>query len=68
MKSKQELIDLRAMNVAELNENLLVVLKQQFDLRMQHSAEQLSDISKLNKTKKTIARIKTLIKDNNNNE
>ncbi len=68
MKSKEELKTLRVMSGAELSEHLLIVLKQNFDLRMQHSAEQLSDISKLNSMKKTIARIKTLIKEKENNE
>lgn len=70
MKIQEELVNLRAMNNKELQDNLLVLLKSQFDMRMQHSATQLSDISKLNKIKKSIARVKTLIRANteNNNE
>ena len=55
--------ELREQDEIKLNEELLSLLKEHFELRMQKSTSQLSDLSKLKKTKKSIAQIKTIIKE-----
>ena len=55
--------ELRNQNVAQLNEQLITLLKEHFELRMQKSTSQLTDLSKLGKTKKAIAQIKTIINE-----
>ena len=55
--------ELRNQDVAQLNEQLITLLKEHFELRMQKSTSQLTDLSKLGKTKKAIAHIKTIINE-----
>ena len=55
--------ELRDQDVIQLNEQLITLLKEQFELRMQKSTSQLTDLSKLGKTKKAIAQIKTIINE-----
>ena len=55
--------ELREQDEIKLNEELILLLKEHFELRMQKSTSQLSDLSKLRKTKKAIAQIKTIIKE-----
>ena len=55
--------ELRDQDVIQLNEQLITLLKEQFELRMQKSTSQLTDLSKLGKTKKAIAQIKTIISE-----
>jgi large subunit ribosomal protein L29 len=55
--------ELRSQNASALNETLMALLKEHFELRMQHKSAQLDDASKLRKIKKTIARVKTMIKE-----
>ena len=55
--------ELRNQDVAQLNEQLISLLKEHFELRMQKSTSQLTDLSKLGKTKKAIAQIKTIINE-----
>ena len=55
--------ELRDQEVTQLNEQLITLLKEQFELRMQKSTSQLTDLSKLGKTKKAIAQIKTIINE-----
>ena len=55
--------ELRNQDVAQLNEQLITQLKEHFELRMQKSTSQLTDLSKLGKTKKAIAQIKTIINE-----
>ena len=54
--------ELREQDVDVLNENLMTLLKEHFELRMQHKSAQLADNSKLGKTKKSIAQVKTIIR------
>lgn len=53
--------ELRAKSAAELNTELLELLKAQFSLRMQLATQQLSNTSQLNKVRKDIARVRTLL-------
>ncbi|MDC0198317.1 50S ribosomal protein L29 [Candidatus Thioglobus sp.] len=55
--------ELRNQDLTQLNEQLITLLKEQFELRMQKSTSQLTDLSKLGKTKKAIAQIKTIISE-----
>ena len=55
--------ELREQDEIKLNEELITLLKEHFELRMQKSTSQLSDLSKLKKIKKSIAQIKTIIKE-----
>ena len=55
--------ELREQDVSQLQEGLMELLKEHFELRMQQSTSQLSDLSKLSKTKKAIAQIKTIINE-----
>ena len=55
--------ELRNQDLTQLNEQLITLLKEQFELRMQKSTSQLTDLSKLGKTKKAIAQIKTIINE-----
>ena len=55
--------ELREQDLPQLNEELVKILKEHFELRMQHSTGQLTDLSKLGKTKRSIAQIKTIINE-----
>ncbi|MDR0634388.1 MAG: 50S ribosomal protein L29 [Azoarcus sp.] len=56
--------ELRAKGAAELNQELLDLLKAHFSLRMQHATQQLSNTSQLGKVRRDIARVRTLIREN----
>ena len=53
--------EIRELSVADLNAKVLELKKELFELRFQQATGQLEEVSKLSKTKKTIARIKTVI-------
>ena len=55
--------ELREKDLYQLNEELMTLLKENFELRMQHRSSQLTDLSKLSKTKRSIAQIKTIINE-----
>ena len=55
--------ELRDQDVTQLNEQLITLRKEQFELGMQKSTSQLTALSKLGKTKKAIAQIKTIINE-----
>lgn len=55
--------ELRTQSVEELNTTLMDLHKEHFNLRMQHKGAELNDTSSLNKIKKNIARVKTIIKE-----
>ncbi len=55
--------ELRAKSVAELQEELLAQSRAQFGLRMQLATQQMTDSSQLGKTRREIARIKTILKE-----
>ncbi len=54
--------ELRNQSVSALNEMLIKLLKEHFEFRMQHKSSQLDNFSKLGRTKKSIAQIKTIIR------
>ncbi len=53
--------ELKEKNVEELNAELLELLREQFNLRMQASTGQLSQTHSLRKVRRDIARVKTVI-------
>jgi large subunit ribosomal protein L29 len=53
--------ELRAKDMAQLNQELNDLLKAQFSLRMQVATQQLTNNSQLKKTRRGIARVRTII-------
>ena len=53
--------ELRAQDMAQLNQELNDLLKAQFSLRMQVATQQLTNNSQLKKTRRDIARVRTII-------
>jgi large subunit ribosomal protein L29 len=53
--------ELREKNPEELNEELLNLLREQFNLRMQQSTGQLEKTDQLKKVRRSIARVKTVL-------
>lgn len=54
--------ELNEKTVEELRTELLDLLKEQFNLRMQNATGQLSNSAQLKTTRRTIARVKTIIR------
>ena len=59
--------EVRAMSVEQLNEKLASLKKDLFFLRMQHATNQLDNPQKLVQTKRDIARVKTMIREKEEN-
>jgi large subunit ribosomal protein L29 len=57
MKTKE----LREKSVADLNKELLELLKEQFKLRMQAATQQLNKTSELNRVRRGVARVRTIL-------
>lgn len=55
--------ELRAKSVAELNTELLGLLKAQFSLRMQLATQQLNNTSQIGKVRRDIARVRTILRE-----
>lgn len=55
--------ELRDKSVNELKEQLLELLREQFNLRMQKATGQLSQAHLLKQTRRDIARVKTVINE-----
>jgi len=53
--------DLRAKSDSELQQELNSLLRAQFGLRMQKATQQLTNTSQLGKTRRDIARVRTLL-------
>jgi len=60
MKSAQRLSDLKAMSTDLLQDELLKLKKEQFNLRFQKATGQLENTARVTEVRKDIARIKTL--------
>jgi large subunit ribosomal protein L29 len=60
MKSTQRLSDLKAMSTDLLQDELLKLKKEQFNLRFQRATGQLENTARVTEVRKDIARIKTL--------
>lgn len=55
--------ELRVKEPAELNKELLELLKAQFSLRMQLATQQLNNTSQLGKVRRDIARVRTILRE-----
>jgi large subunit ribosomal protein L29 len=53
--------ELKNKSVADLQQELLSLNKEQFGLRMQVATQQLSNTSQLTKVRRSIARVKTVL-------
>ena len=53
--------ELKNKSVADLQQELLSLSKEQFSLRMQLATQQLSNTSQLTKVRRNIARVKTVL-------
>ncbi|MFV1921856.1 MAG: 50S ribosomal protein L29 [Methylotenera sp.] len=53
--------DLRSKNIDELNSELIELRRAQFSLRMQSATQQLNNPDQMKKTRRDIARIKTVL-------
>ena len=53
--------ELKEKSEEELNAELLNLLREQFNLRMQHSTGQLEKTDQLKKVRRSIARVKTIL-------
>ncbi len=53
--------ELKDKSVEELNAELVNLLREQFNLRMQHSTGQLEKTDQIRKVRRNIARVKTIL-------
>jgi len=60
MKSKQRVSDLQAMTADQLQDELVSLKKEQFNLRFQRATGQLENTARVTEVRKDIARVKTL--------
>ena len=60
MKSDQRLSDLKAMTTDQLQDELLTLKKEQFNLRFQKATGQLEKTARVRQIRRDIARIKTV--------
>ncbi len=60
MKAKQHLSDLRALSEDQLNDEVLKLKKEQFNLRFQRASGQLENTSRVRVVRREIARVKTI--------
>lgn len=61
MKSKQRLSDLKAMTPDQLQDNILVLKKEQLNLRFRKATGQLENTSRVKEVRRDLARIQTLL-------
>ena len=60
MKSNQRISDLRAMSDDQLNDEVLKLKKEQFNMRFQRATGQLENTSQVRVVRRDIARAKTI--------
>ena len=60
MKSKTRVTDLRVMTDDQLNDEVLRLKKEQFNLRFQRATGQLENTSRVREVRRDIARAKTI--------
>ena len=60
---KMKANEIRKMSAAELDKKLIDLKKDLFQLRLQHATNQLENPVKIAEVKKDIARVKTLIRE-----
>jgi large subunit ribosomal protein L29 len=60
MKTKQRFSDLKTMTPDQLQDELLSLKKEQFNLRFQRATGQLENTSRVREVRRDIARVRTL--------
>ncbi|KQS50414.1 MULTISPECIES: 50S ribosomal protein L29 [Methylobacterium] len=60
MKSTQRLSDLKALSPDQLNDELINLKKEQFNLRFQGATGQLENVARVREVRRDIARVRTL--------
>ena len=55
--------DLRSKSVEELNEELVALRREQFNLRMQQATGEMAQVHQHGRVKKDIARVKTVLNE-----
>jgi large subunit ribosomal protein L29 len=60
VKSTQRLSDLKALSPDQLNDELLNLKKEQFNLRFQGATGQLENVARVREVRRDIARVRTL--------
>ena len=60
MKSTQRLSDMKAMTPDQLQDELLSLKKEQFNLRFQRATGQLENTGRVREVRRDVARVKTL--------
>ena len=60
MKTKQRFSDLKTMTPDQLQDQLLSLKKEQFNLRFQRATGQLENTSRVREVRRDIARVRTL--------
>ena len=60
MKSKQRVTDLRVMSDDQLNDEVMRLKKEQFNLRFQRATGQLENTSRVREVRRDIARARTI--------
>ena len=63
MKTKQRVSDLKAMTSDQLQDELLKLKKEQFNLRFQKATGQLESTARVRQVRRDIARILTVLDD-----
>ena len=61
MKTKDRVKDIRAMDAAGMEKELLELSKEQFNLRMQRSTGQMANTARMKQVRRDIARVKTIM-------
>ena len=64
VKSKKYTEEIRAKSKAELQDELVAAKKELFNLRFQHATNQLDNTSRISEVRRNIARISTIIAQN----
>ena len=64
--ANKELDKLRSMSVSDLNKNLEIIYKEQFEDNLKLKTGQLNETHKIKLNRKQVARIKTVISEKNN--
>lgn len=59
--NKQRLSDLRALSLDQLDEEVLKLKKEQFNLRFQQATGQLENTARVRQVRRDVARIKTAL-------
>ena len=64
MATESRASELRAKSPAELKDELVVLRKEEFNLRMQRGTGQLSNTARFKNIRRDVARIKTILNEN----